>query len=130
MNFDIKHLYYFLWMVKILENDTKKEINIKMGKVLKEYRLKMNLTQAELAKKLEVTEKYISRIENGLSGVGTETLIKFINILCIAPNTLYQDLITNENIKKQIEISKMLNKLPQNKLDFLKDFIKLLENKD
>lgn len=105
---------------------TKKEIDTVVGKIVKEYRLKKNLTQDELAKELDITPKYISRVENGISGLGDETLIKYINFFGITPNTLYQDLITNKDIKNQMEISKKISELSKDKLDLLMDFINLL----
>lgn len=113
-----------------MKNITKKEIDRIVEKIVKEYRLKLDLTQAELSENLGLTEKYISRIENGVSGLGDETLIKYINFLGISPNTLYKEFLTNENIKKQLEISKEINELPENKLDFLLNFIRLLKNMD
>lgn len=110
------------------KNISKKEIDKLVGKIVQEYRLKENLTQDELAEKLNLTQKYISRIENGASGLGHETLIKYIDYLGITPNRLYADLLTNEKIKKQIQISKDINELPENKINFLIEFIELLKN--
>ena len=111
-------------------NISKKEIDIVRGKIVKKYRLKMGLTQDELAQKLGLNPKYISRVENGISGLGDETLIKYINFLGIPPNILYQGLITNETIKKQLEISKQINELSPDKLQFLIKFIALLKDMD
>ncbi len=111
-----------------MKSATKKEIDTVVGKIVKEYRLKKSLTQDELAKELNITPKYISRVENGISGLGDETLIKYINFFGITPNILYQELITNEDIKSQIEISNKISELSQDKLGFLMQFIELLKN--
>lgn len=50
-----------------------------------------------------------------------------LNELEITPNVLYAEFMTNENIKKQIQISKDISMLPENKLDFLIDFIEILK---
>jgi len=123
----ILYLYFYIGGAN-MDNITKKEIDAVVGKIVREYRLKRNLTQEELAENLGLTTKYISRIENGASGLGDETLIKYIDYLGITPNSLYEEFLTNENIKRQLEISKEINKLPENKLDFLVEFIEILKN--
>lgn len=110
-----------------MDDLTKKQIDKVIGEIAKEHRLQMGLTQEQLAEQLNLTTKYISRVENGAAGLGAETLIKYIDFLGITPNTLYQQFLTNENLKKQLEISKEINKLPENKLNFLIDFIEILK---
>lgn len=110
-----------------MEELTKKEIDKVVGKVIKKFRLKQGLIQDELAEKLNTSQKYISRIENGSSGLGDAILIKCLNELEITPNVLYAELMTNENIKRQIQISKDISELPENKLDFLINFIEILK---
>lgn len=78
----------------------KKEIDKVVGKVIKEFRIKKGLIQEELADRLNTSQKYISRVENGASGLGDTILINCLNELEIAPNTLYEEFMTNENIKK------------------------------
>ena len=72
--------------------------------------------------------KYISRIENGNNGVKTQTLIKYMNILGITPNTIYKDFITNEETVKNIKISEKISSLSEEKKEFLNSIIDLLEN--
>ena len=85
-----------------------------------------------MAERLGISLKYISRIENGYSGIKTQTLINYMNILGITPNTIFKELMTNENIQKQINISEKLNQLSEEKLNFVDNMIDLLMtfNKD
>ncbi|PIV57854.1 MAG: transcriptional regulator [Bacteroidetes bacterium CG02_land_8_20_14_3_00_31_25] len=50
----------------------------KFGVLLQEARLKQQLTQAELARKVGTTKNYISRIENDASDIRLSTLIRII----------------------------------------------------
>lgn len=50
---------------------------------VKVERMKQGLTQAELAEKLDVHEKYISRIETGRQNVTLKTIYKLANTLNI-----------------------------------------------
>lgn len=58
---------------------------------LKVARMKQNLTQAELAEKLDVHEKYISRMETGKQNVTVKTICKLSTALGIQMSTLLQN---------------------------------------
>ena len=111
-----------------MDSISKTDIDKIFGKILKTYRLKNGYTQEVMAEKLGISLKYISRIENGYSGIKTRTLINYMNILGITPNTIFKELITNENIQKQINISEKLNQLSEEKLNFVDNMIDLLMN--
>jgi len=49
-----------------------------LGELLKEERMKANLTQAEMAEKTGTKKSYISRIENGKADIQLSTLYKLI----------------------------------------------------
>ena len=105
---------------------SKSDIDKIFGKILREFRLKANLTQEELSEKLGISLKYISRIETGNNGVKTQTLIRYINILGITPNTLYKEFLTNKEVKQNIELSEKINSLPEEKKLFVSSIIDLL----
>lgn len=109
-----------------MEEYNKEDINKKFGNIFREYRIKKGYTQAEVAEMLDISPKYISRVENGLQGVSDETLIKYINILDIEPNILYSCFLHNENIKKQVEIIEKIKNLPENSLKFMDEFLDLI----
>lgn len=110
-----------------MNSEMKTEMDKVFGNLLKDYRMKFGYKQSELAEKLGISEKYVSRIENGIGGVRKETLINFMNILGISPNIMYKDFITNPKIKKEIKISEELTTLSEKKLDFLLELIKSLK---
>lgn len=106
----------------------KTDIDKVLGEIFKEYRLKSNLTQEKIAEKLGISVKYISRIENGTGGVKVETLVKYMNILCISPNVIFDRLIVNENLKPQLQLSKKACELSEDKLNFIISIIDLLKD--
>lgn len=71
----------------------------KIGKYIAESRMKKNLTQAELANKIGVTNKAISRWENG-HGLPDLSLIK---PLCDTLDITVNDFLNGENIPKEQE---------------------------
>ena len=107
---------------------SKSDIYIIFGKILRESRIKSGLTQEQLSEKLGISLKYISRIENGNNGIKTQTLIKYMNILGITPNTLYSKFITNAEIKKNVLLSEKINSLSDEKKEFISSIIDLLNN--
>lgn len=109
---------------------SKSDINKNFGKILRDFRVKNNMTQEQLSEKLGISLKYISRIENGNNGVKTQTLINYMNILGITPNTIYASFITNKEAAKNIEISEKLISLTDDKKEFLNSIIDLLINLD
>ncbi|MCM1264990.1 MAG: helix-turn-helix domain-containing protein [Candidatus Gastranaerophilales bacterium] len=60
----------------LLETDKKK-----IGQIFKKYRKDMNLTQFELAEKVGLNEKQISRIEAGLNYPTYMTFVSLIKVL-------------------------------------------------
>lgn len=109
-----------------MDSISKAEIDKTFGKILRDFRLSAELTQDELAEQLGISLKYISRIENGNGGIKTQTLIKYMNILGITPNTLYKEFITNSKLKKNIELLQKVNELTDEKKEFVSDIIELL----
>lgn len=112
-----------------MESFTKRDIDKSFGKLIKQYRKKNKITQETLAEKLNISVKYISRVENGTSGLKTQSLLKCINILGIEPNLLYGPFITHEDVKKDIDLSNKIKELSEAKkeltssvIDLLKDF--------
>lgn len=106
----------------------KEEIDRILGEIFKEYRLKNSLTQEKIAEKLGISVKYISRIENGIGGVKVETLINYANILGISPNTIFDKLIINENLIPEMQLSKTVCSLSNEKISLLTDIANLLKN--
>lgn len=111
-----------------MDSVSKSNIDKIFGKILRDYRIKSNFTQEQLAEKLGISVKYISRIENGNNGIKTQTLIKYMNILRITPNTLYKEFLINPDIKKNIVLSEKIENLSDEKKAFVSSIIDLLNN--
>ena len=74
------------------------EIDIILGEILREERLKKNLSQEKLAEYGEFERSYISKVENGERSIQVKTLIRFAIALELKPS----DLITK--LEQQIEM--------------------------
>ena len=99
----------------------------KIGQIFKKYRKLMKLTQFELAEKIGLNEKQISRIEAGLNYPTYMTFSKIINVLAIniadfdtetqQPNNNYHTTLINliktsdeDELKMYINVIKAMKK--------------------
>ena len=108
--------------------EVKSEMDRVFGQLLKQYRNRLNYTQAEMAEKLGISEKYVSRVETGIGGISKETLAKYINLLGISPNVIYKEFVTHPKVKKEIEVSEKLSELSTDKLEIILEMAKMLKD--
>lgn len=108
--------------------EVKTEMDRIFGLILKQYRHKLDYTQAEMSEKLGISEKYVSRIETGTGGISKETLAKYMNILGISPNRMYKEFINNPKVKKEIEVSEKLSELSTEKLEVILEMAKMIKD--
>lgn len=104
--------------------DIKKEL----GEKIKRLRNKKGLTQEQLAEKIDISSRNLSKIELGLSFVKAETLERILESLDVTT----EEMFANDHIKSSEElrdgIEQYLNKLKNNNLVLEKIYkiIKLL----
>jgi len=91
---------------------------VKIGKFIAECRKKENLTQMQLAEKLNITDRAVSKWETGKAMPDTAIMLELCEILGISVN----DLLCGEKIE-------MENKNPKNE-QLLLDLSKELENRN
>ncbi len=83
--------------------DENKDILQIIGNNIKIARNQRNYTQSKLAEDLEVSDKFVSLLESGKSGLSITNVIKICKILKIEPNTLFKDVFTyDDEIDKNI----------------------------
>lgn len=77
---------------------------IKIGKFIAEYRKKNNLTQMQLAEKLNITDRAISKWENGKSMPDSSIMLDLCNELKISVNELLSgEMIEMNNYNEKAE---------------------------
>lgn len=65
------------------------DISKLVGERLKEARKAKNLTQAQVAKKLFMTQQQYSRFENGIFELNYSQIVTLCKLLDITPNELF-----------------------------------------
>ena len=90
---------------------------IKIGKFIQEKRKEKNLTQIDLAEKLNITDRAISKWENGICLPDVGTMPELCKILSITINDLFSGEIVNmkDNEKKLEENLLEMAKLKEEK---------------
>ena len=88
---------------------------LKIGRFIAECRKKANLTQMQLAEKLGITDKAISKWERGIAMPDTSIMLELCDILCISVNELLSgEKINMDNNQKNeqllLDIAKELEK--------------------
>ena len=80
-----------------------------LGSRMKELRIKMKLTQAEVAKALNVTPGYISNVENNRTAMSLRILIYYARLLNISLDSLigridseYRETALDRELSEQI----------------------------
>lgn len=91
---------------------------IKIGRFIAECRKMKNLTQKQMAEKLDITDKAISKWERGITMPDTSIMLELCDILCISVN----ELLSGEKIN--MENSNQKNE------ELLLDMAKELEKKN
>ena len=103
--------------------------NKSIGKKIREYRKRSNLTLEKFAELLELSPTHIGNIERGNKVPTLQTFIKIINILNISSDILLSDNLNSKKEIKLIEISNILDELPNNEKDRVLDlFFSILDN--
>lgn len=79
-------------------------IKEQLGKRIYELRKQMNISQEELAEKLEISQRSLSKIETGQNFVKSNTLEKLLTAFDISCNELFnfEHLNTSENLIDEI----------------------------
>lgn len=94
--------------MKLLEKITGEEFSF--ATLVRGYRVREDLTQEELAKKLKVKKSYISNIENSRDYVTLEQAVRFANLLNepieLWAKVVLQDMINRSGLNAVVELKK------------------------
>lgn len=95
----------------------------RIGKIIKEYRKKNNLTQFQLAERIEVSEFYISALETGARNPGRKALVKLATEMNVPIDSLL-DIETDYSLRyASDDIYKKIEALPEEKRALAVDLI-------
>lgn len=103
---------------------TKKESNIRTGKIIKELRKQDSYTQEELSEILSISVNHLSAIERGASGASMDILQKLMDLFGVSAEYLLFG--ESENSSELNQIIRKIKRLPTDQLKYVDGFLKIL----
>lgn len=101
---------------------------MKIGELVREYRLSKKLTQQELAEKSDLSLPFINLIENNRRNLSVDTLLKILSAMDIEPSDFFRPLSETSDDNLQLLIEKIqLNKNRTEIIDLFLNILKLNE---
>ena len=82
-----------------------------IGDRIRESRKKLNLTQDQLAEKLDITVTYVSEIERNLKLPSMTLFIKLVETLDVSADYLLRDIVSTRNLYGDKQIASKLARL-------------------
>ena len=99
---------------------------MKIGELVREYRLSKKLTQQELAEKSDLSLPFINLIENNRRNLSVDTLLKILSAMDIDPSDFFRPLSETSDNNLQLLIEKIqLNKNRTESIDFFLNILVL-----
>lgn len=97
-----------------------------LGKRIKLERQKNNLTQEQLAEKVDISSSYMGQIERGERNVTIDNLIRIANVLNVSIDYLLQDSLIPKNYSTQKNIDDLILNRNQSEQDLALNMLTLL----
>lgn len=100
------------------------DIKVLLGKRIREYRLRYNMTQFQFAEKLGIDDKHLSRIELGKNMPQAETLQRLADVLGIEVKDLFEFSHHKTIIDLKSELNEILPKLSDEQILAVYKYVK------
>ena len=97
---------------------------MKIGELVREYRLSKELTQQELAEKSDLSLPFINLIENNRRNLSVDTLQKILSAMDIDPSDFFRPLSETSDDNLQLLIEKI--QLNKNRTEIIELFLNIL----
>lgn len=97
---------------------------MKIGELVREYRLSKKLTQQELAEKSDLSLPFINLIENNRRNLSVDTLLKILSAMDIDPSDFFRPLSETSDSNLQLLIEKI--QLNKNRTEIIDLFLNIL----
>ena len=95
-----------------------------IGQRVKTKRKEKDLTQENIAEKLDISVSYISRIERGAVKISLETLVKISDVLNVSATFLLDGSIISETNYLQSEFSDIIKEFNSDNMSLILDIAK------
>ena len=97
---------------------------MKIGELVREYRLSKKLNQKELAEKSDLSLPFITLIENNRRNLSVDALLKILTAMEIDPSDFFRPLSDTSDDNLQLLIEKI--QLDKNRTEIIELFLSIL----
>ena len=84
----------------------------RLGKRIREERLRLNLTQAQLAESIDISDTYMGAIERGERSLTLDTLVRLVNRLGVTVDYLLSDSVTDTDSNIMEQFKQIIDRQP------------------
>lgn len=84
----------------------------KLGRRIREERKKLNLTQAQLAEEIDISDTYLGAIERGERSLTLDTLVRLVNRLGVTVDYMLADSVADNDSNIMEQFKQIIDKQP------------------
>lgn len=84
----------------------------RLGERIREERLRLHLTQAQLAEAVDISDTYMGAIERGERSLTLDTLVRLVNRLGVTVDYLLADSVTNSDANVIDQFKQIVDQQP------------------
>jgi transcriptional regulator with XRE-family HTH domain len=84
----------------------------RLGKRIREERLRLNLTQAQLAEDIDISDTYMGAIERGERSLTLDTLVRLVNRLGVTIDYLLSDSVSDNDSNIMEQFKQIVDRQP------------------
>lgn len=102
---------------------TNSDINITLGKRVKNIRLQNNITREALAESIDVSSRFLADVESGKVGISLSTLKNICKYLGVSSDYLLDLIESDEKYSEKTELVNRINQLDEKYIPFLNKIV-------
>lgn len=84
----------------------------RLGKRIREERQRLNLTQAQLAEDIDISDTYMGAIERGERSLTLDTLVRLVNRLGVTVDYLLADSVSDNDSNIMEQFKQIIDRQP------------------
>ena len=105
-------------------------VSLSIGRRIQKYRTEKNLTQEFLAERTGISQKHLSRIEQGYHSPRFELIISISDALNISTDALAKDVGEDDTGVFLSGLAPYIEKMSANRREYIKECIRLMSELD
>lgn len=105
-------------------------VSLSIGRRIQKYRTEKNLTQEFLAERTVISQKHLSRIEQGYHSPRFELIIKISGVLGIPTDALAKDNDADSTAQFLSGLAPYIEKMSEKQRGYIKECIRLMAELD